>query len=636
MNKTALNNEVNYKRRVSGIFRNRNLLVLDVIIIMVSYFVMTLLIHNIYDTAEIFLRNILAVGFTVAAFAGILFIFNLYRIMWVFAGTRDYVKLCLACACACVPSIAFNVLFYRSTYYFKISLLTVVLASMLMIIMRMGVRAIHTMYSARMTADKNSKRLMIVGAGTSASLILRDIASNIHLNYNVVCFVDDDVNKRNSIINGVKVLGNRYDIVRLAKELDVDEIMLAMPSATVDDRKQIIEICNETDCTIKTMPSMDQMLHDGTDVISQIRKVNIEDLLARDPIKLDNTEISGYIKNKRVLVTGGGGSIGSELCRQIMKFNPKILVVLDIYENNAYDLQMELNRLYPLNKPEIVIASVRDMDRLEDIFKRYEPHIVFHAAAHKHVPLMEDSPGEAIKNNVFGTLNLVRCASKYDTKKFVMISTDKAVNPTNVMGATKRICEMIVQTAQHNSSTEFVCVRFGNVLGSNGSVIPLFKKQIEEGGPVTVTDKRITRFFMTIPEAAQLVLQAASYAKGGEIFVLDMGKPVRIYDLAKNLIRLSGLRVGEDIEIVEVGLRPGEKLYEELLMDEEGLTNTSHHKIFIGKPIDIDEERLGKMLDKLHDAAESDDNELIKDTVAEVVPTYVRKKQTQSKEMAPA
>ncbi|MBQ3426736.1 MAG: polysaccharide biosynthesis protein [Clostridia bacterium] len=591
---------------------------------MVSYFVMTLLIHNIYETTEIFIHNIIAVGFTILVFVGTLFVFNMYRIMWVFAGTKDYIKLCFACVCAACPSMAFNMLFYRTTFYFKLSMLALVLASMLIIILRMSVRAIHTIYSAKMTADKNSKRLMIVGAGTSASLILRDIASNVNLKYNVICFIDDDRNKSHAIINGVQVMGTRYDIVRLAKELEIDEIMIAMPSATLEDRKHIIEICYETECTVKIMPSMDQMLHDGTDVISQIRTVNIEDLLAREPVRLDNKEISGYIRNKRVLVTGGGGSIGSELCRQIMKFKPKILVVLDIYENNAYDIQMELNRKYPLNKPEVVIASVRDMDRLEEVFRRYEPHIVFHAAAHKHVPLMEDSPGEAIKNNVFGTLNLTRCAAKYDTKKFVMISTDKAVNPTNVMGATKRICEMIVQTAQMSSTTEFVCVRFGNVLGSNGSVIPLFKKQIEEGRPVTVTDKRITRFFMTIPEAAQLVLQAASYAKGGEIFVLDMGEPIKIYDLAKNLIRLSGLRVGEDIDIVEVGLRPGEKLYEELLMDEEGLANTSHNKIFIGKPIDIDHQQLDAMLDKLREAMSEDDNERIKDVIAEVVPTYIR------------
>lgn len=624
--KTLGDSEVNYKSTISGIFRNRSLLILDVFIVAVSYFLITLLIHNIYQTAAIMVQNIFAIVFTAAMFVGILFLLNLYRIMWVFAGTKDYVRLALGCAAASVLSLIFNMIFYKAYFYFKVSVCTVIIASLLIIVLRMCVRGIHTLYSAKMTADKNSRRLMIVGAGTSAALILKDMVSNIHLNYNVICFIDDDPNKRNAMINGIKVMGNRYDIVRIAKEFEIDEIMIAMPSASVEDRKNIIEICNETDCTVKTLPSLDQMLHDGTDVISQIRQVKIEDLLAREPIKLDNSGIRQYIENKRVLVTGGGGSIGSELCRQIMKFKPKKLIVLDIYENNAYDLQMELNRAYPLNKPEVVIASVRDMARLEDIFRKYDPHIVFHAAAHKHVPLMEDSPGEAIKNNVFGTLNLTRCANKYGTKRFVMISTDKAVNPTNVMGATKRICEMIVQTAQQESKTEFVCVRFGNVLGSNGSVIPLFKKQIEEGGPVTVTDKRITRFFMTIPEAAQLVLQAASYAKGGEIFVLDMGSPVKIYDLAKNLIRLSGFKPEVDIQIVECGLRPGEKLYEELLMDEEGLTNTSHNKIFIGKPINIQKKHLEKMLDKLKAAAESDDNELIKDIVAEAVPTYVRKK----------
>lgn len=616
--------EINYKRTISGIFRNRNLLILDVAIVIVSYFIITLLIHNIYDTVNIVMQNVFAVGFTAAMFIGSLLALKMYRIMWVFAGTKDYVRLASSCALACIPSIIFNLVFYRAYFYFKVSVCAVVTVSLLIIALRMAVRGIHTIYSARMTMDKNSKRLMIVGAGTSAALVLKDMASNLHLNYNVICFIDDDSNKRNAIINGVRVLGTRYDIVRVAKELEIDEIMLAMPSATVQDRKNIIEICSETDCAIKTLPSMDQMLHDGTNVISQIRNVKIEDLLAREPVKLNNSGIREYIKGKTILVTGGGGSIGSELCRQIMKFDPQKLVVLDIYENNAYDLQMELNRKYPNNKPEIVIASVRDIDRLEDIFEYYRPYIVFHAAAHKHVPLMEDSPGEAVKNNVFGTLNVTRCANKYGVKRFVMISTDKAVNPTNVMGATKRICEMIVQTAQQKSGTEFVCVRFGNVLGSNGSVIPLFKKQIEEGGPVTVTDKRITRFFMTIPEAAQLVLQAASYAKGGEIFVLDMGEPVKIYELAKNLIRLSGFKPGVDMQIEEVGLRPGEKLYEELLMDEEGLTKTGHNKIFIGKPIDIERSHLELMLDMLKTAAESDDNDKIKDAIAQAVPTYIR------------
>lgn len=619
----------NYKQTISGIFRNRNLLCLDVLFVIAAYFFTVLMINDIYDTVDIILKNIFAVGFSVVMYIGAMRVFNLYRIMWVFAGTKDYIRLVESCAAASALSVVFNIMLYPA-FYLKVSVCAAMLASMLIIALRMGVRALHTLYSARATSSKNKKRLMIIGAGTSAALILKDMASNEHLNYDVVCFIDDDKNKRNAVINGIRVVGSRYDIVKAAREYDIDEIMLAMSSASVEDRRSIIEICNETDCTIKTLPSMDQMLSEGGSVISQIRNVNIEDLLARDPIKLDNDEIGRYIKDRTILVTGGGGSIGSELCRQIMRFNPEKLVVLDIYENNAYDLQMELNHKYPENKPEVVIASVRDMERLEEIFNRYRPYIVFHAAAHKHVPLMEDSPGEAIKNNVFGTLNVTRCASKYGVKRFVMISTDKAVNPTNVMGATKRICEMIVQTAQQNSETEFVCVRFGNVLGSNGSVIPLFKRQIEEGGPVTVTDKRITRFFMTIPEAAQLVLQAASYAKGGEIFVLDMGQPVKIYELAKNLIRLSGFRPGVDMQIVECGLRPGEKLYEELLMSEEGLTNTSHNKIFIGKPIDIDSERLKEMLDLLGKAAESDDNEKIKDAVAAAVPTYVRRKGNKS------
>ena len=600
---------------------------MDAVIIVISNFLSTLLIYNVYQSLDIMLQNFVMVIAAILIYLSVMFLFNLYKIMWVFAGTRDYARLVLGCFTASVLSVVLCALVYRfDALHIKVSICSFILTDLMMIGLRMLVRGLHTIYSEKMTTDKNNRRLMIVGAGTSAVLILKDIANNAKLNYNVVCLIDDDPSKKNLIINGVKVMGMRNDIERLSRELNIDEILIAMSSASLQARKQIIEICSDTGCTVKILPSMDQVIQDGSSLMNRVRKVNIEDLLEREPIKLDNSEISGYIENKCVLVTGGGGSIGSELCRQIMKFEPKKLVILDIYENNAYDLQMELNRQYPQNKPDVVIASVRDMERLESIFEKYRPQIVFHAAAHKHVPLMEDSPGEAIKNNVFGTLNVTRCANKYGTKQFVMISTDKAVNPTNVMGATKRICEMIVQTAQQNSKTKFVCVRFGNVLGSNGSVIPLFKRQIEQGGPVTVTDFRITRFFMTIPEAAQLVLQAASYAKGGEIFVLDMGKPVKIYDLARNLIKLSGLRPDIDIKIEECGLRPGEKLYEELLMDEEGLTNTSHNKIFVGKPINITREQLYKMLDKLEWAAQCDDNEVIKDTVAEVVPTYVRKK----------
>lgn len=623
MEKTGVNKPTgNYKKRIGEIFRNRYLLVLDVLIVIAAYFCTFILIHDIYESMHLMLDNIGSIAVSMAAFVLLMYICGAYRTMWVFSGTWDYIRVIGACAAASAIGMAFNLIF-APELYFKLSVCALMLASLMIVFLRICVRGIYHIYAARMTATGEPKRLMIVGAGSSAAMLMKDISSNENLNYDVVCLIDDDPNKLNASINGVKVVGTRYDIVKEAINYGIDEIMLAMPSASVSDRKEIIEICNNTDCKIKTLPSMDQMINDDG-LLHQVRNVKIEDLLAREPIKLDNSGIRKYIENQTILVTGGGGSIGSELCRQIMKFNPKKLVVLDIYENNAYDLQMELNRQYPDNKPDVVIASVRDKERLDNIFKRYRPYIVFHAAAHKHVPLMEDSPGEAVKNNVFGTYNLTKCADKYGVKRFVMISTDKAVNPTNVMGATKRICEMIVQTAQKNSKTEFVCVRFGNVLGSNGSVIPLFKKQIEDGGPVTVTDKRITRFFMTIPEAAQLVIQAASYAKGGEIFVLDMGEPVRIYELAKNLIRLSGFKPGVDIKITECGLRPGEKLYEELLMSEEGLTNTSHDKIFIGKPIDITVEHLLQMLDKLKGAVESGDGERIKDAIAEAVPTYKR------------
>lgn len=625
MEKTGKNRPTeNYKKRIGSIFRNRHLLILDVLIVVVSYFCTFMLIHNIYESMQLMFANVESIVLSAAAFVLSMYVFGTYRTMWVLSGTQDYIKVIGACAAASAVGMALNLIFYPELY-FKFSACTFMLSSLMIVFLRICVRGIYHIYTARVTAMGEPKRLMIVGAGNSAAMLMKDISSNENLNYDVVCLIDDDPNKFHASINGVKVVGTRYDIVKAALKYEIDEIMIAMPSAGVGDRREIIEICNDTDCKIKTLPSMDQMIIDDG-MLNQIRNVKIEDLLARDPVKLDNSGIRQYIENQTILVTGGG-SIGSELCRQIMKFNPKKLVVLDIYENNAYDLQMELNKKYPDNKPDIVIASVRDMARLDDIFKKYRPYIVFHAAAHKHVPLMEDSPGEAVKNNVFGTYNVTKCADKYGVKRFVMISTDKAVNPTNVMGATKRICEMIVQTAQQNSKTEFVCVRFGNVLGSNGSVIPLFKRQIEEGGPVTVTDKRITRFFMTIPEAAQLVIQAASYAKGGEIFVLDMGEPVKIYELAKNLIRLSGFKPGVDIKITECGLRPGEKLYEELLMSEEGLTNTSHNKIFIGKPIDIEKKQLDAMLYKLKEAAENDDNELIKDVLAEAVPTYVRKRQ---------
>ncbi|MCH5186599.1 MAG: polysaccharide biosynthesis protein [Oscillospiraceae bacterium] len=545
---------------------------------------------------------------------------DVYRTLWIYSGTVNYLRIACFGMIAAVVSVIINAFVFPDVPV-KLNAFACIMSLTEIIVLRMSVRGIYNLRKIKNNSHGIKKRLLIVGAGDAANMVFKDIANNKRLNYDIVGFIDDDKKKQKTNVNGIEVLGTRYAIPDICKSYHIEEILIAIPSAGLKSIREIIEICNNTECKIKILPSMDKII-DYENMHNNIRNVEIEDLLARDPIVLDNTGISKYIKNKTVLVTGGGGSIGSELCRQIMRYSPEKLIILDIYENNAYELQMELNKKYPDNMPEVVIASVRDADRLDDIFSKYKPYLVFHAAAHKHVPLMEESPGEAVKNNVFGTLNVVKCADKHKVKRFVMISTDKAVNPTNIMGATKRMCEMIVQCMARNSGTEFAAVRFGNVLGSNGSVIPLFKKQIDEGGPVTVTHKDITRFFMTIPEASQLVLQAASYAKGGEIFVLDMGEPVKIYDLAVNLIRLSGYRPNVDIEIKICGLRPGEKLYEEILMNEEGLNKTNHNKIFVGKPINIDTDKLNTMLDMLEKAVATNDNDVIKDAVAKAVPTY--------------
>lgn len=465
---------------------------------------------------------------------------------------------------------------------------------------------------------------MIVGAGTSGSVILKEMMTSRHTNGTVVCFVDDDLNKKGKYLNGVPIAGSREDIPSLAREYRVDEIYVALPSAPAKERKKIIEICRETDCRIKVLPGIYQLLN-GEVSVAKLREVQIEDLLGRDPIRVNLDEIMGYVQDKVILVTGGGGSIGSELCRQIAGHKPRQLIVFDVYENNAYDLQQELERTFPDLNLTVLIGSVRNTHRIETVFETYRPDIVYHAAAHKHVPLMENSPNEAIKNNVFGTYKTARAAGRYGAKRFVLISTDKAVNPTNIMGASKRMCEMVVQMMDRRYKTEFVAVRFGNVLGSNGSVIPLFRKQIAEGGPVTVTHPDIIRYFMTIPEAVSLVLQAGAYAKGGEIFVLNMGEPVRILDLAKNLIRLSGYVPNEDIMIEFTGLRLGEKLYEEMLMNEEGMQDTPNKLIHIGKPIEFDEEEFQKQLDELYEIA-NQDSDHIKEAVQKIVPTYVIKK----------
>lgn len=470
---------------------------------------------------------------------------------------------------------------------------------------------------------KNQKNILIIGAGNAAHEVIKTIHTKMAEDYNIVGIIDDNQQRLNFAVSGVRIIGNRNDIVKICKEKKVELIFFSIANIDSENKKQILNICQSTNAKVRILPGLKELIKDKK-IFENLRDVEIEDLLGRDEIKLDNKNIESLIKNRTILVTGAGGSIGSELCRQIVKYKPEMLIMLDIYENSLYDIEQELKSKFPKMKLEAVIASIRDKKRIEQIFEKYNPYLVFHAAAHKHVPLMEDSPLEAIKNNVFGTYNVVNACDKYKVKKFILISTDKAVNPTNIMGATKRVCEMIVQAKNKVSDTEFVAVRFGNVLGSNGSVIPLFKKQIAEGGPVTVTHKEITRFFMTIPEAVALVLQAMTYADGGEIFVLDMGEPVKIYDLAESLIKLSGLVPNKDIEIKFTGLRPGEKLYEELLMGEEGLEKTNHNKIFVAEPMNITMKNIEEKLQKLQTILDKDniDNGELKEIVKSVVPTF--------------
>lgn len=472
-------------------------------------------------------------------------------------------------------------------------------------------------------SKKNAEKIMIIGAGYAGRMLLREYNESDKISGKVVCFIDDNTQKKGCHLGGVPIIGGREEIVDAALKYNIDKIIYAIPSANGKTRKEILDICCETRCKVEIVPGLYQLVN-GQGSNNKLRKVEIQDLLGRDAVNVNLDEIYKYISGKVVMVTGGGGSIGSELCRQIALSNPKTLLIFDIYENNAYDIQMELQKKYPNLDLVVLIGSVRNTARLDMVLGQYKPDIVFHAAAHKHVPLMEDSPNEAIKNNVFGTYKMAQASVKYGVKKFVLISTDKAVNPTNIMGASKRLCEMVVQMMDRESpNTEFVAVRFGNVLGSNGSVIPLFEKQIAEGGPVTVTHPDITRFFMTIPEAVSLVLQAGYYAKGGEIYVLDMGQPVKIADMARNLIRLSGYEPDFDIQIKYTGLRPGEKLYEELLMNEEGLQETENKLIHIGKPIEMDDELFKKQLARLEEAYKVEAPDM-KDIVAEIVPTYKR------------
>lgn len=546
---------------------------------------------------------------------------KLYRSVWSYAGINEILKTCVASIVACVlTGVVFSIAIMRMPISFY--LIGWILVFGFTASIRMMYRLLRRMRIKADNSKGNTERqnIMIIGAGAAGLVLLREYRNSYYLTDKVKIFIDDNAQKWNKYLDGVLIEGGRDKILESVEKYRINKIILAMPSADRKDIRDILEICKETDCQIQTVPGVYQLVN-GEVNVSKLRNVEIEDLLGRDPIEVNLDEILGYIKGKTVLVTGGGGSIGSEICTQLAEHEVGHLIIFDIYENNAYDIQQKLRWNHPELNLTVLIGSVRNTHRINGVMKKYKPDVVFHAAAHKHVPLMEDSPNEAIKNNVFGTYKTASAAGRNHVKKFVLISTDKAVNPTNIMGASKRMCEMIVQTLNHFYETDFVAVRFGNVLGSNGSVIPLFKKQIAAGGPVTVTHPDIIRYFMTIPEAVSLVLQAGAYAKGGEIFVLDMGEPVKIADLAKNLIRLSGYKLGEDIEIEYTGLRPCEKLYEELLMDEEGLQDTENKMIHIGKPIDMDEEKFMHQLIKLRDAA-NDDSDAIRAMVKEIVPTY--------------
>lgn len=616
--------------------KNRNvLLILIDILIIISCYIASILFLNVpIDNIKVLVVQIAVVVIVYQIFLNI---FRMYQNMMRYEVGKDYIKYIISAFLSMIILSIVYKAFSLEYINLKVNVLSGVLIAGTFVMYRLAGRSI---LSRRMSKyekinknqDNKANNLLIIGAGMGAREIIIAIKNNMRDKYNIVGIIDDDISKINHYILGIKVLGTRYDIPKIAKEKNVDLIFFAINKIDAVSRRKILEICQETGVKTRVLPTTEEVIN-KQGAMNSLRDVQIEDLLGRDPVHLDNKNINSLIKNKTVLVTGGGGSIGSELCRQIVKYDPKRLVILDIYENNLYDIEMELRAEYPKLNLEAIVASVRDKERLNNVFETYKPEIVFHAAAHKHVPLMEKSPLEAIHNNVFGTYNVVNCADEYGVEKFVLISTDKAVNPTNIMGASKRVCEMIVQAKNKVSKTEYVAVRFGNVLGSNGSVIPLFKKQIERGGPVTVTHKDITRFFMTIPEAVQLILQAVTYAKGGEIFVLDMGEPVKIYDLAVSLIKLLGYEPNVDIPIEITGLRPGEKLYEEILMSEEGLTSTKHDKIFISKPMHMEMAELEEKLNVLKELEynEKYSNENIKNTMKEVVTTYKEPEEVNNK-----
>jgi len=616
--------------------KNKNILLIliDIMVIICCYVVAMLFLNTKINNLQNFMIDMVIVVIVYQIFLNC---FRMYQNMIRYEVGKDYVKYIISASLSVVILTLIDKGFNLEYINLRVNVLSGILTAGTFVMYRLLGRSIAARKMSKYekinkNQDNKANNLLIIGAGMGAREIIIAIKNNMRDKYNIVGIIDDDISKINHYILGVKVLGTRYDIPKIAKEKNVDLIFFAINKIDAISRRKILEICQETGVKTRVLPTTEEVITKHG-AMNSLRDVQIEDLLGREPVHLDNKNINSLIKNKTVLVTGGGGSIGSELCRQIVKYDPKRLVILDIYENNLYDIEMELRAEYPKLNLEAIVASVRDKARLNNVFETYKPEIVFHAAAHKHVPLMEKSPLEAIKNNVFGTYNVVNCADEYGVEKFVLISTDKAVNPTNIMGASKRVCEMIVQAKNKVSNTEYAAVRFGNVLGSNGSVIPLFKKQIERGGPVTVTHKDITRFFMTIPEAVQLILQAVTYAKGGEIFVLDMGEPVKIYDLAVSLIKLLGYEPNVDIPIEITGLRPGEKLYEEILMSEEGLTSTKHNKIFITEPMSITMEELEEKLEKLKELLklEKDENSEVKRYIKEIVPTFKEPEEVNNK-----
>jgi FlaA1/EpsC-like NDP-sugar epimerase len=618
---------------IDGIAKYRNYLLplMDCISIVLGYYLVSVLITDSFlmQPTSAITRNeiIISIVLAIIVFQVIFRLSKRYTNIIRYENNQDYILyIVLSLISSLVVSLIEDLFLGMKNPSIKLNLITGLVIGIIMISYRLIIRYVllsDVAHKGIKPTSKNQKRLLIIGGGYSANDIIKTINSTLKGQYDIIGIIDDNKKRIGYSVAGVRIIGDRNDIIRICNANDVDEIFFSIVNIDNKNKKEILELCNKTGAKVKVLPSLTELITEEN-LYHSLRDVGIEDLLGRDPIELDNQNIKNLIQGKVVLVTGAGGSIGSELTRQIMIHNPKQLLILDNYENSLYDIELELKTNHPNNDIRAIVANIREKERLDAIFEKYTPEIVFHAAAHKHVPLMENNPTEAIKNNVFGTYNLVNCSDEYNAKRFILISTDKAVNPTNIMGATKRLCEMIIQAKDKKSDTEYVAVRFGNVLGSNGSVVPLFKKQMAHGGPLTVTHKEITRFFMTIPEAVALVLQAITYAEGGEIFVLDMGEPVKIYDLAKSLIELSGYTLGEDMEIEITGMRPGEKLYEELLMDEENLEETKHEKIFITEPMDLTMDDVEEKLDMFREIInnENTSKEEIKETMKKCVPTY--------------